>query len=545
MISISNRTIAYSLKGNLAALLRKASVAALLRGAVAPMFAMFLLAGQGSANAATYYIDYVAGSDANDGLATGRPWKAHPYMACRSGGTYTHAAGDRFIFKGGVEWPRTCFEMTIGASGTAGSPDYYGADKSWYSGAAWSKPIFNGQRARLARGDNIIGLGDRSHVRIDNIDVRGQRTFSNANQSASIHYNCATNVTMSNLWVHDWSVDPAVTQDNGQGGIYGHISGCSPATVWVEYSEISNAEWTGSGRQSGAAIRGGNCRFCVIHDANTGILHGTMHDTRMYNIANSGNYSFDSSFHTNSLYIDNWAGVGVDPGTTPALIYNNYIYNVGSGSGAIYPNARFSPNTTIYIYNNVVANVTWLGAVNIDTYCYGCSAGSVGKVYIWNNTFQVGSNGNGFKDVRVTPTGASRPPLNTLVMQNNHSINDNGFWGGGDTLSLTNNNNVSMTNAQASGAGFTSSQPFAYSPTKSGDPTVGVGLNLSARCAELSGLCSDTTYGSLLASGIVQWPARAAKARSASSAWDAGAYLYSSSGTTMGPPPPPVGLTVQ
>ena len=514
-----------------------------LRAAFGVLLAVTGAAVSMGASAATYYIDYVAGSDTNDGKSTATPWRAHPFMACRMGGTYTHAAGDRFIFKGGSVWPAACFEMAIRVGGVSGTPDYYGVDKSWFVGTGWTRPVFNGQHQALNGGGNIVAIGSASNLVIDGVDIRGHRTFVAANQTGSIRYDCPTNVIMKNLWVHDWSVASSVSQDNGQGGVYGSISGCSPSTVWVEYSELSNAEWTGTGRQSGAALRGGNCRYCVIHDASTGILHGTMHDTHMYNISNNGNNTFDRSFHTNSLYVDNWEGVGVNPGTKPALIYNNYIHDVGSGSGAIYPNPRFSTDTTIYIFNNVVRNTTWLGAVNVDTYCYGCSAASVGKVYIWNNTFQVGPNGNGFPAVRVTPSGASRPALNTLVMQNNHSIDDNGLYGGGSVVTLSNSSNLSQTNAQAAAQGYAATQTFAFSPTQSTAGTVGKGVNLSSKCALLASLCYDTTYGSLVSGPAVKWPARAVNGRSAGAAWDIGAYQLS--GATVTPPPAPTGLTVQ
>ncbi|MBN7795240.1 hypothetical protein [Parahaliea mediterranea] len=492
----------------------------LLLNIVVPIVAFSTAAGAG---AATYYIDYAGGADGNDGRSPDTAWKAHPYMACWSGGEYTHAAGDRFIFKGGVTWPNRCFQMSISAGGQAGKVDYYGVDKSWFRGSSWERPIFNGEHKSLANGGNIVNLGSQKYVRMDNLDIRGHRTFVGGDQTASIRYSCPKNVTMSNLWVHDWSVAPSVTKDNGQGGIYGHIAGCSPATVWVEHSKLSNAEWTGSGRQSGAALRGGNCRFCEIHDANTGILHGTMHDSHMYNISNEGNGSFDSSFHTNSLYIDNWAGVGVNPGSTPALIYNNYIHHVGSGSGAIYPNPRFGADSTIYIYNNLVHDVSWLGAVNIDTYCYGCSHDSVGKVYIWNNTFQVGANGNGFKGVRVTPTGNSRPPLNKLVMQNNHSINDNGFWGGGNVKQRIIEQNLSQTNAQASASGYKTANQFR--PQSSSSPTVDGGAEIS--CPSCSSINAD----------------RLRSARGQGQSWDLGAYEFG--GAPVAEIPKPTNLTVK
>jgi len=55
---------------------------------------------------ATYYIDYSIGLDANGGASTSGPWERHPYMQGFSG-SYSHFAGNQFIFKGGLTWPAT------------------------------------------------------------------------------------------------------------------------------------------------------------------------------------------------------------------------------------------------------------------------------------------------------------------------------------------------------------------------------------------------------------------------------------------------------
>src|SRR5438046_6716039 len=93
-----------------------------------------------SAQAGTFFVDYSAGSDSNNGTSKSTPWKRCPGMGGFTG-TYTHAAGDRFIFRGGVTWPNGCFGMNInGRSGTAGNYDYYGVDQTWFTGSPWSRP---------------------------------------------------------------------------------------------------------------------------------------------------------------------------------------------------------------------------------------------------------------------------------------------------------------------------------------------------------------------------------------------------------------------
>ena len=90
-----------------------------------------------------FYIDFVAGSDLFPGTSKALPWKRAPGMAGFANRAYVHQAGDHFIFKGGVTWDYTCFEMAITAGGAAGNPDYYGVDKTWFSGRVFARPIFN------------------------------------------------------------------------------------------------------------------------------------------------------------------------------------------------------------------------------------------------------------------------------------------------------------------------------------------------------------------------------------------------------------------
>ena len=68
----------------------------------------------------TFYIDSVSGSNSNPGTLAS-PWKSAPYMnhsaACDggSGPSYSHSAGDRFVFKGGDTWGAACFGIIVSA----------------------------------------------------------------------------------------------------------------------------------------------------------------------------------------------------------------------------------------------------------------------------------------------------------------------------------------------------------------------------------------------------------------------------------------------
>jgi len=93
---------------------------------------------------ATYYIDYEGGADSNGGLSRTSAWKTAPGMVGFAG-SYVHQAGDIFVFKGGVTWPASTLPLTISASGQSGAVDQYRSDPTWFSGASFELPVFDGQ----------------------------------------------------------------------------------------------------------------------------------------------------------------------------------------------------------------------------------------------------------------------------------------------------------------------------------------------------------------------------------------------------------------
>jgi hypothetical protein len=64
---------------------------------------LFILLSSQIAIAATYYIDYVSGSDSNNGTSTSTPWKYAPGLHGWTGSA-TLSNGDKVILKGGVTW---------------------------------------------------------------------------------------------------------------------------------------------------------------------------------------------------------------------------------------------------------------------------------------------------------------------------------------------------------------------------------------------------------------------------------------------------------
>jgi hypothetical protein len=88
---------------------------------------------------ATHYVDYATGSDTNNGTSTSTPWKHAPGMkgltpsgsstgdGCSNNcASYTPAAGDLIILKGGTVWPYTVLPWQWPSGNGSGSTSTYG-----------------------------------------------------------------------------------------------------------------------------------------------------------------------------------------------------------------------------------------------------------------------------------------------------------------------------------------------------------------------------------------------------------------------------------
>lgn len=105
--------------------------------------------------AATYYVDFVGGSDSNSGTSTSTPWKRVKGMTgvTSAAAAATLAGGDTIIFKGGVTWTNSWPWSLIGGSASAVT---YTTDHTWFSGGSWSKPVFDQQEAGTNYATNAM-----------------------------------------------------------------------------------------------------------------------------------------------------------------------------------------------------------------------------------------------------------------------------------------------------------------------------------------------------------------------------------------------------
>jgi len=467
------------------------------RGITFLLTVSWILLLSGTTFAATYYIDCVGGVDSNSGTSKSSPWLHHPYMT-GWGGKYTHAAGDHFIFKGGVVCPVGYLPLTLGAGGTSGNPDFYGADMTWYTGGGWARPIFDG--GQTGPSGSMFDGTTLNYWTVDSIEFRNQG-FGDVFQYA-IH-GTGIGVTANNVYVHAWHLTSTCTSgmDAKQGGIslvYGIVSNSI-----IDGSDVTD---TVGHVTLGGAIGSEHVTGSTIHDTSNAILIDFVlqaSNNLIYNIAPS----CDPTMHGNAI-----ENVGDDSQRNE--IYDNIIYNANGGVCILV-------EATSDIYNNVIYSN---GEYDIQIGITESDHASV-TANVYNNTLQ--STGG---LVRVLPYLS----IGTLNLQNNHFITDGA---GGSTpyctsaqdpvncaavIALNVSNNVTMTNATAGSQGYTSSESHPYSPTSGSNGTVGAGLNLTSSCSTLTALCSDIL-------GI---------SRPSSGAWDVGAYLF----TGAGAPNPPTSV---
>lgn len=469
-----------------------------------------------SVHAATYYIDYEYGLDSNKGTSRDAPWKRHPYMKGWAGGTtYIHAAGDRFVFKGGVIWPAASLPLNILSGGSSGSPDTYDVDPTWYVGDSFSRPIFDAQGSAT---NGIVTISNPSNIIINNFEMRDVVFTSNeGNGIISIGY-APKNIRVQNSYLHKWTLSSGISKDDAHGGIIVSTANVPPIGIIVDSTTISNSEYSTS-KNNGVAVRSvQTVSNSIIFDVPTAILYaGDVHGNTIYNI----NYpvaDFDPTYHTNLIYM---AAQSFNPPSN--LIYNNVIHDVATGAGVYVEPCFYSSfgSATVSVYNNIVFNARMGGGGIILVDPEGGS-GSCGNVYIYNNTLQQ-PDGSSIGMVRTLNNHSGTNRISTLVTQNNLYIGPNGEWDLNLASIWSSSYNLQLSNAAASAAGYYSGN--LYRPPSATSPSVDRGSATS--CKSVS--CPQMNLDVL---GV---------SRPQGKAWDVGAHEFG----TVPPVAPPKGLAVR
>jgi hypothetical protein len=446
-----------------------------------------------SVSAATYYCDFGSGSDGNAGTSESAPWQRQPYMAGFAG-KYSHAAGDKFIFKGGTTWTSKCFPLNINAAGSGSTNDYYGVDLNWFAGSTFTRPIFDGGYAV----DTIVGI--ESNVTLDNLELRYvSSSASDGWGIVVVTTGSSGNTLIENCWLHGWKCTGHT--DGAHGGYYAYAYTASTiATNVMNNTEISNTE----SPNNGTCVRfGGKIINSKIHNTSSAILFCTeVTNSQVYNVNGD---SFDPTpYHTNGIYLD-----CETLGQTVGYIRGCLIHDIGGGANAAYLNCR---GASQYCYNNIFyGTFSAQRPIEIEPYAYG-DGGNQGNVYIWNNT--IVNDAAGSLPISIVNRGGSPQPK-LVQVQNNLVINANTLMGGGPAGTITQDHNLMITTAQATAGGYT--QNNLWAPSSSSNPSVDIGTSTPA------GIFTTDILGG---------------ARPQGKAWDVGAYEYGSAPSATPTPSP-------
>ena len=501
--------------------------------------ACFLSAGP--ALAGTYYISKSIGSDSNTPTQAHSkitPWAHLPGMhSCTSNcASYTPAAGDLFILMGCDIWANADLPVGWDWSGTSANPIYIGVDKTWFNTtncpSSWNRPVFDGQGNAMGvssgHGNSffIASLDNStSFVTLDNIEMK---RMGGSGATYVEAFNPATNWVLSNLYLHAWNM----ATDN---------------CITVQFQAL-NLFTNGviDGSDSTGAAAGHSCygfystppdiTNSVIHDLVNPIVgragggsNGTVVTWSGNNLYNATD-SFQGANHCNIMEI-------VGGGTY--YVHDNVMHDLkcGGGESLMLGNS----GETSYVWNNLIYN---LGTGQSPSFPQTANQGAIPGLFFYNNTV-VKSDSQGCFNY----SGQSGATFGTIVVLNNHCINTGAVYDAGATVTtLVITSNVLQTptaadsNSPAKFDQYSSSQSYVYSPVVATNSTVGAGTNLSSTATgNLAGLKNDTGYActQLTINGVVQavCPKRVSNARSASGAWDVGAYQFSGS-QVQGPQAP-------
>lgn len=304
---------------------------------------------------ATYYIDYIGGSDANAGTLIA-PWQ-HCHgdpNATGNAASYTPVAGDTFIFKGGIQYSGI---LVLSNSGSAGNPISYDGNSTGTFGT--------GQAIIDAGGvaSAIFDLGGVSYVTLNYLEIRHNTGLNGAiwDHSGSTH------IVVSYCKIHNTGLEPHAT-------CCGMAININTGSYWeIHHNLIYDCYTIGIELQPAS--------YCSIHDneitdiviwgirlCNTGsggrgdcvgnnIYNNTLHDIYHY-----GDPVYNPGYviHIDFIFVNpNYSGYTI----SNTAIYNNKFYNNVDFGGVYSGTSMLTMETdlgatlsNLDIYNNIFFN---------------------------------------------------------------------------------------------------------------------------------------------------------------------------------------------
>lgn len=405
-----------------------------------------------------FYIDYAGGNDAN-AATKASPWKRDPYMVGWAG-TYSHQAGDAFIFKGGVTWPAGCFTMAVTAGGDSNGQDYHGIDATWYTGGSWTNPVFDAQSTAI--GQFMTFSAD--YVKVEKIHFTNfywnssTSAFGNADILMGSNSHLTFSANIHDKWAHsNIALDPTVED------VPVYLSSTSGSHPWGDTQQIIGCLFQGAtdgSADSRSALYGGG--GLVQNNTVSYLANGFRYQAANSNII--GNrigpivVTFDGT-HENGVEDQNTFG-----GTV--TVAGNYIFDVCAVCAAI-----GGGNSITYCYNNIFEPGAARG-IPLEVANQGGSNSSNGSYYVYNNALICSGSGDALP--YYVPAGCS---MNNFSIINNFAVSTAVSIGGSGN-NYTSSTNIILSATSATADGYTSAN--LYAPTSPTSPTVGAGTDLSS-----------------------------------------------------------------
>jgi hypothetical protein len=354
-------------------------------------------------NAATYYICYETGNDANDGLSTNTPWKNFPYTVRGAfTGTHTKAHGNTFIFRRGVTWPNSTLPWNISHTSTIKT------DPNWTKDGG-TRAILDCEEQTMGgkQRENVVVVAKAAkNTLIADIELK-RMLYTNPNDDSysdnwGFYGEDKVGTVVSNVFIHSWKI--ATSTDSRFGGIYGFrnvknciIQGPTPGTIPLEFTDMGQPE----NHTAGAGIMDSDIvENNEIYWTTQGIWNCTI---VRYNVVRDGGKSYNGPTHENGVWNQN-----------DAWFYGNRIMN-WNGMGTYFLVGWGGRNPRMAVaFGNIwyrTAEVSLSPQQNID--------GNENEIWFFNNMLIGGS--------RLTVgTDKEGAPFHRLVIHNNILVRDSG-----------------------------------------------------------------------------------------------------------------------
>lgn len=392
---------------------------------------LFLLIAS-TAMATTYYIDYINGSDLNNGTSTLSPFKHAPGDSRASGNAQiTLTPGNIVIFKGGVTYALIGGYLLANGDGTAGNEIIYRSGHLLSPQWGTTRAVIDGSGMVTTYRKGIVDLYGKDYITIDGLEIMYNAyveylgciggDYSTANKghvtiTNNILHGCTSGIfisgdynatyippmfTMSNNEIYNnywhgihvrykidgitisgnkiYSNGPGETNPNHQGdGIFIGLDGASSSARVTNLTVYSNDVYDHPCKGN---ILVAGCESCVFE---RNYLHESVNGTRFnFSVGRGNNITI-----RNNLLVDS---VETTTCTAVATTELEGMFRISTDGGDI--------NNISYYNNTVIGNSGGYG------FFAQWSGYSVSNITIKNNIFNLGSGGTyytKFKDGVIT-----------------------------------------------------------------------------------------------------------------------------------------------